>query len=176
MHEKLSIALIGMRGSGKSVVGRELAALRGGICVDTDDLIVAAAGQTIAAIFQNEGEAGFRLREAEAVAKAVAMKPAAISVGGGAVLDARNIDALRSAATIVWLTAPAEVLWQRIETDATAKATRPALTEERGLKEIQTVLAKRTKPYEKAADLVVDTKDKTPRYVAEEIMNLISWY
>ncbi|MDO8629388.1 MAG: type I 3-dehydroquinate dehydratase, partial [Phycisphaerales bacterium] len=104
------VALVGFRGSGKTTVGRTLAEFLGGDCIDTDDLIVKAAGRTIADIFADEGEAGFRQREAEVIRWVVATPPAVLSVGGGAVLDERNVQALRSVAAIVWLTAPASVL------------------------------------------------------------------
>ena len=165
-----SIALIGMRCCGKTSVGRALASLRGMDLVDTDLLICEATGRSIAQIFALEGEAGFRAHEREAVRRALELTPAVISVGGGAVLDARNVDALRKVSTIVWLTAPAEVLWRRRKGDATTVDSRPSLTARPGLDEVTHLLAKRQSYYEAAADCTVDASTKTPGAIADEIV------
>lgn len=168
-HEKPSIALIGLRGCGKSVVGRELADLLGGKCVDTDELIVEQAGKSIAAIFAEEGEAGFRCRERGVIRLVAADAPPVIAVGGGAVVDENNVRMLRQVATLVWLTAPPDVLWQRIGSDEASKGYRPSLTDRAGPEEVEHLLAERSPLYERAADLVIDTTQSTPRAVAEAI-------
>jgi len=165
------IALIGFRGSGKTTVGRELAALLGGKCIDTDDLVVDEAGRNIAEIFADEGETGFRRREAEAIRRIVASPPAVLSVGGGAVLDERNVAALRSVATIVWLAAPATVLGQRIAADPGTAASRPSLTGLCPGGEVERLLEDREPYYRHAAELIVDTTDATPVQVAREIVS-----
>lgn len=170
-HKRRCIALIGLRGSGKTTVGRQLADLLDGKCVDTDDLVVEQAGQSIAAIFAQEGEAGFRRREREAIKGLLATPPAVISVGGGAVLDERNVEALRRVATLVWLTAPPDVLWQRILSDRAGSESRPPLTDRIGRDEIEHLLAQRSPLYEQAADVAVDTTRRTPREVAEAIIS-----
>ncbi len=169
MPSNPSIALIGLRGSGKTTVGRELAKIRGCDFVDTDYWIVRAALKTIAEIFAEEGEASFRAWEVEAIAQAVALGPAVISVGGGAVLDPQNVMALRGAATIVWLTAPTEVLWDRIQSDPASQSARPSLTNMSGLDEIRAMLAQRKAAYESAADVVIDTSNTLPQEIAEQI-------
>jgi shikimate kinase/GNAT superfamily N-acetyltransferase len=166
---KPTIALIGLRGCGKSMVGRQLAELRGGECVDTDEVVVRLAGKSVAAIFADEGEAGFRRRERKVIAQVVAAPPTVVSVGGGAVLDERNVEALRRVATLVWLTAPVEVLWQRVSADRNTATSRPSLTDRPGLKELEHLLAVRSAAYQRAADLVMDTAGRTPSQVAEEV-------
>jgi len=168
-HEKPTIALIGLRGCGKSVVGSELADLLGGECVDTDEFIVDQAGKSIAAIFAEEGEAGFRSREREAIRLAAANAPSVIAVGGGAIVDENNVRMLRQVSTLVWLTAPAEVLWQRIASDEASKGYRPPLTDRAGPDEVKHLLDERSPLYERAADLVIDTGQSTPRAVAKAI-------
>jgi shikimate kinase len=163
------VALVGFRGSGKTTVGRALAVFLGGDCIDTDDLIVKAAGRTIADIFAGEGEAGFRKREAEVIRRVVAAPPAVLSVGGGAVLDGRNVEALRSVATIVWLTAPATVLRKRIEADPATAALRPHLTAESSVEEVEHLLENREPHYRGAAELIVDTTNAAPEQIAREI-------
>ena len=167
---KKCIALIGLRGCGKTTVGRELARLVEGECVDTDEVIVERAGRSIADIFATEGESGFRERESDVIRAVVRAPPVVISVGGGAVLDLWNVEALRGVATVVWLTAPAEVLWQRISQDTATGAFRPPLTDRRGVEEIRRLLGQRTSLYARAADLQIETVDREPREIAEEIV------
>lgn len=169
-----SIALIGLRGSGKTTVGRELARLLADDHVDTDELIVAQAGQSIAAIFREQGEPHFRNLERETIGKLVSNPPRIISVGGGAVLDPANVAALREVAQIVWLTAPPSILWQRIESDPRTAVDRPPLTTCGGRAGMAQLLIQREPLYRAAADYVVDTLDKSPEVVASEIVSLLN--
>lgn len=168
--EPKTIALIGARGSGKTAVGKALASLLGGDHVDTDDLVVARAGKSIAAIFADHGEAAFRVLEVAAIVRAVSLAPSVISVGGGAVVDQTNTARLRAIATVVWLTAPPEDLNRRIQADARNVDARPPLTERCGIDETRELLAERTPSYEYAANMTVDTTDKMPETVAAEIV------
>lgn len=168
-HTEPSVALIGLRGSGKTAVGRELATLTGREHVDTDDVIVRQAGRSIADIFEAEGEAGFRRREREIIARVVQGPPTVLSVGGGAILDEENVRLLRGAATIVWLTAPVDVLWERIANDTATASARPALTDRSGIEELEHLLSERAPCYRRAADLAVDTTGGRPREVATQI-------
>ncbi len=169
-HKKPSIALIGLRGCGKSTVGRELADLLGGECIDTDELIVRHAGKSIAAIFKEEEEASFRQRERDAVRQIAADPPAVISVGGGAILDKDNVRTLKQVATLVWLTAPADVLWQRIASDQATAHSRPPMTGRTAPDEVEHLLAERSPCYERAADVVIDTTGGTLRDIARAIV------
>jgi shikimate kinase len=171
MSAKPSIALIGLRGAGKTAVGRELARLCGLPHVDTDDLIVQETGRSITDIFTADGEPAFRKLEVAAVRGAVARSPAVISVGGGAVVNADNVAALRQVATIVWLTAPVEILWQRIQGDATTTRSRPPLTTRDGMEELRETLAAREQAYRDAADLSVDTQRGSPQQLARRIID-----
>src|SRR4249920_2152552 len=98
-----AIVLTGFMGTGKSEVGRRLAKRLGRAFVDTDQLVEARAGKTIAAIFAEDGEAAFRVLERDAVDTAAARGEAVIAVGGGAVLDAANVARLRAAGVLVCL-------------------------------------------------------------------------
>ena len=90
-------------GSGKSTLGRGLATRLGMSFVDVDTRIESAAGCAIQAIFEHEGEAGFRQREAQALAEALAGEVAVIATGGGAVLAEANRNAMRDAGVVVYL-------------------------------------------------------------------------
>lgn len=94
-REKENIVLIGMPGSGKSTVGRLLAAQTGRPLLDTDELITRRAGRSIPEIFTQEGEGGFRARERAAVAEAELAVGSILVTGGGAVLSPENEGPLR---------------------------------------------------------------------------------
>ncbi|UCG15368.1 MAG: AAA family ATPase [Phycisphaerales bacterium] len=151
-----NLVLIGYRGSGKTTVGREAARRLGYALVDTDERIVAQAGMAIAEIFDVEKEAGFRKREARVVRAVMAGDRQVISMGGGAILQADNVACMRERGFVVWLKAPAEVLWERIEADSGTAANRPALTSLGGLDEIRSVLGARAAKYKRAAHTCVD--------------------
>ncbi len=165
-----TVVLIGMRGSGKTAVGRVLASLLGGEHVDTDDRVGERAGRSIAQIFEAEGESGFRRREREVIAEVVHDPPAVVSVGGGAILDETNVRKLQSAGMIVWLTAPVERLWERIQNDTGTGDTRPALTDRLGADELRQLLDEREPRYRNAADITIDTSHKEPSAIAEQIV------
>jgi shikimate kinase/3-dehydroquinate synthase len=115
----VDLVLVGLPGGGKTAAGRRLARRHGAELIDLDEVIAAAAGRPIPAIFDEEGEAGFRARERAAVA---ALGPAdpepglrrVVSTGGGAPIDPRNRWLLYRGRRAAWLDAPAEVLAQRI--------------------------------------------------------------
>ena len=93
-REMTNIVLIGMPGSGKTTVGTALAALTGREAIDLDQLIETTAGCSIPEIFAQEGEAGFRAREAAAAAEAGKRTGVILLTGGGIVKTAANYDAL----------------------------------------------------------------------------------
>lgn len=167
------IALIGLRGAGKTSVAKELQAMIGGEYVDTDDLIIKEAKQSISEIFVAEGEAGFRRREREIIERITQHPPAILSLGGGAILDSKNREAIGQVATVVWLTATPEVLWKRIESDPRSPQTRPALTLYKGLAELKKLYEDRKPLYRETADLTVDTTDRTPSEIAQWIVDQI---
>jgi shikimate kinase/3-dehydroquinate synthase len=115
----MDLVLVGLPGSGKSAVGRRMAARHAAEFIDLDDLIEARAGRPVPEIFAQEGEAGFRRREREAVASLGPADPdprlgRVIATGGGAVVDPRNRWALYRGRVPVWLDGPPEVLGQRL--------------------------------------------------------------
>ncbi len=116
----MDVVLVGLSGSGKSVVGRRLAARRGAAFIDLDTEIERAAGTTVAEIFAAEGEPGFRARERLAIERLGPPGPAGgavrrvISAGGGALVDPRNRWRLVRGRTVVWLDVRPEVAAQRL--------------------------------------------------------------
>jgi shikimate kinase len=167
------VVLIGYRGSGKSTVGRLLADQREMGFVDTDALVTHLAGKEISSIFAEEGEAGFRKREAEAIKLALAAAGRVVSVGGGAVERAANRKALRRYGTVIWLEAPAEVLWDRIKGDPATAAQRPDLSVG-GLAEIESVLARRNRLYAETSHLTVRVAGLRPSDIVDDIETLLA--
>ncbi len=172
----MNIVLIGYRGSGKSTIGKRLASLLSRDFVDTDALIVQAAGKTIRDIFEAEGETGFRRHESDAIASLAARDGLVIALGGGAVLNPANMAALKAHrnATVVWLRATPEILHARIEADTATNATRPNLTAGGGLAEVQKLLAMRTPLYAAACDLTLDVAAISTEQAAAELAAMLA--
>lgn len=165
-----SIALIGYRGSGKTTVGRELAAMLNLPFLDTDEMIVKAAGKPIGEIFSDEGEERFREFEKKIIHGLGTTAPSIISVGGGAVINPENVAVLRSVATIIWLTAPADVLVHRTLSDTKSPETRPPLTDQSLSEEVEQILRHRIPLYEQAAEHSIDTEGRTAAEIAASIL------
>ena len=99
-----------MPGSGKSTVGKILAKLYSRPFIDTDALIEERAGKTISKIFEEDGEASFRALEHDIIKEISAKNCSVISTGGGAVLNPKNISALRENGKIYFLDRPLSAL------------------------------------------------------------------
>lgn len=168
----MNIVLIGMMGSGKSAVGRFLAERLGRPFVDTDALVEAAAGCTVAELFAREGEAAFRDREAAVIAAVAARDRQVVATGGGAVLRPENRALLRASGLVIWLDAPPEALLQRARAQGIER--RPLLAGEDPLGKLRSLAASRAAAYAAAAHLRVQTDGRTVAAVAEEILKRVS--
>ena len=144
-----SIALCGFMGCGKSTVGTILADRAGVPLIDTDLEIERAAGKTVAEIFREEGETGFRARERETIARLPKDRPCVISLGGGSVFSEQNVRNLRERARIVFLDVPLAEIRRRVADPAT----RPLFS--RNETELQTLYETRKGGYAACADLTV---------------------
>lgn len=121
-----TIAVVGMMGAGKTAVGQALARRLGVAFVDSDEEIERAAAMTIAEIFARDGEAFFRLKEAQVIARLLADTPCILSTGGGAFMQPNNRAAIAASGCAVWLQADLDLLWSRVR----HKTTRPLLRTE----------------------------------------------
>ena len=157
--------LTGFMGTGKSEVGRRLAERFGRPFLDTDEMVERRAGKTIASIFAEDGEEAFRALERASIAEATGSKGAVIALGGGAVLDSGNVACLRAAGELVCLTARPETILDRVGD----VAARPLLAGCDPRAVIIRLLDERHAAYEAAADLTVDTSDRSVDEVVEEI-------
>jgi shikimate kinase len=160
--------LIGPRGSGKSTVARLLAGRLGWSWVDADAELERRAGRTIRVIFAEEGEAGFREREAALLRELSQVPRQVVATGGGVVLRPESRELLRSSGWVVWLNADAETLWERIRGDGSTAERRPALLGG-GREEIQEILQRREALYRECAHQVVWTAGREAAEVAGEV-------
>lgn len=170
--EKL-ILLIGYRGSGKTSVGKLLADRLGWAWCDSDDAIEEAAGETVADIFADQGEPHFRELETAAIERLIAtadQRGQVISLGGGAPMRETNRLCWKDRASCVYLRGDAQTLYGRIIGDSASGSRRPDLTDDGGLAEVQTMLARRSDTYERSADFIVDVDDRTPEAVTDKIV------
>ncbi len=164
------IFLIGYRGTGKTTVARLLAQRLGWDWIDADDEVERRAGKSIVAIFADEGEAAFRELETNIVAELCRRRRTVVALGGGAVLSEPNRTAIRLAGTVVWLTATVDTLAKRLAADEKTNTQRPHLTAVGGLSEIETLLATREPIYRACATFEVDTEERTPAEIVDEIV------
>jgi shikimate kinase len=114
MKGKGNIYLIGPMGTGKTVVGRQLARALGMAFFDSDAQLEADAGVSIPYIFETQGEAAFRVRETAVLAQLAPRGPAVIATGGGAILAAENRALLRATGTVIYLDTSVSQQLQRV--------------------------------------------------------------
>lgn len=159
------IILIGMMGSGKSHVGKELAALLALPMLDLDTLLQESFGRPIADVFAQWGEVAFRQREAELMLDlAKHRRSAVLALGGGSVLAQDGMQALKQVGKVVFLRTDVVCLAKRL---TRSRHKRPLVANAPDLQgKLTDILTNRQSLYEGYADFSVDTEDKTPSQVA----------
>src|SRR5271170_4132722 len=165
MLTKRNIFLIGPMGSGKSAVGRHLARLFRYTLHDSDADIEAKTGVDIAFIFEKEGEAGFRLREKEAIERLTRLDGIVLATGGGAVIEADNRRVLAERGTVVYLETSID---QQLERTRHGRH-RPLLNDTDPEQKLKELMQRRAALYAQIADLTVSTDGRRVQLVAEEI-------
>jgi shikimate kinase len=161
------IVLVGLMGTGKTTVGRRVAAATHRPFLDSDELIETATGRTVRDIWRAEGEAAFRVLETAELRCALASEePSVIAAAGGVVLAPANREALRAAdATVVWLTADPSTLVAR----ARRGGHRPLLDDDpEGT--LATMAAERADLYREIADVVIDVGSRRVDEVVAEVL------
>ena len=171
----MNLVLIGLRGTGKSTVGRILSMRLKWPFHDTDAIVQDRSGLTIRELFEQKGEPEFRRLESEVVQEFAKLDAAVIATGGGAILNETNVAALRANGFVVHLSATPAELWRRISLDAATSHTRPKLVQnaETGIDELQKLLLARAARYAAARHSEVIVEDRTPDEVAEMILVLM---
>jgi len=167
----MNIVLIGMRGSGKTTVGKILAQKMGREFIEMDELITRKMGLTIPEIVEKHGWEKFRDIEEEITGEISGRDNIINASGGGVVTGEKNIIKLKKSGVLVWLQAGVNTLVSRTGEDTD----RPLLVEGRTRWEDMEIIFKERKPlYQQAADLTVNTENKTPEEVADLVINLLA--
>jgi shikimate kinase len=163
-----SLVLVGMPGSGKSAVGRRLAARLEIAFVDADEEIESAAGKPIMDIFKDHGEAYFREGERKVIARLLGSGPQVLATGGGALMAAETRDNIRRSGISIWLKAELAVLMRRV----LKRNTRPLL--EKDPEGVMRQLMEERYPVYATADITVESRDLPHDTVVGEIIEALA--
>ena len=165
-----NIVLTGFMGAGKTTIGRALAKKLQMRLVDIDEEIEKEQKMSINDIFSRHGEPHFRDIETAMIRELSRDKNVIISTGGGAVLRDENMEALKENGIIFCLNATAETILERTGRNQD----RPLLKVENPKEKINELLAYR-RPFYERAGIMIETDDKTPLEVVQEIMEIVKW-
>ena len=161
-----NIFLVGMMGAGKTTVGRLLARRLRLRFVDSDREIEARCGVKIPVIFEIEGEAGFRAREALAIEALTALGSVVLATGGGAVLAEANRQHLAARGIVVYLSAKPEDLYERVRHDRN----RPLLAGGAPLARLRELHVQRDPLYRSVADITLETGAQSVQALARHLL------
>jgi shikimate dehydrogenase len=165
--EKTSIAFIGFMGSGKTHMGRALAAKTAKPFIDTDDLIEEKVGLSIPRIFREKGEDFFRQAEKCVIRRVLSDSgKSVISFGGGCVLDPETRSLIRNHCLTIWLWVTPETTLKRIDLSS-----RPLLSVPQTKEKATSMLEQRKFLYAKTADLVIDAETREGDNLAQRIVD-----
>ena len=167
------MTLIGYRGSGKSSVAARLADQLGCSWCDADDVLEQKAGTTITELITTRGEPAFRDLETDLLRQLLATESGVLATGGGVVLREENRRLLQNLGQpVIWLTAPAAVLRDRLAADPATVLRRPALSGGNVLDEVAATILARAPLYQATANAVIDVYTAP---VAEVVARIIRW-
>lgn len=167
--DRRNIILTGFMATGKSSVGPRLASRLGCAFVDLDTWIEAEAGMSVPQIFASQGEGAFRELEASMVERVASRTGCVIATGGGAIVNARNLEVLKRSGVLIALTADPETILSRLGGGEDRPMLRGGDSQER----IRLLLEERASAYAQA-DLTVDTSDRTVDEVVDHLVALLA--
>jgi len=153
-------------GAGKTTVGRLLAAELGKDFHDTDQEVESRTGVRVSVIFEIEGEAGFRAREAQVLDQLTRLSNVVVATGGGAGLASANRECLARRGLVIYLHGQPKDLWQRTRYDKS----RPLLQNTDVLEKLHSLYRERDPLYREIADIVVDTGRQRTRTLLLQLL------
>ncbi|SHN35542.1 3-dehydroquinate synthase [Duganella sacchari] len=162
-----NVFLVGLMGAGKTTIGRILARKLGLRFIDSDHEIEARTGASIPWIFEIEGEASFRRREADVIRELTGQAGIVLATGGGAILNPDNRAFLKARGTVIYLRASVNSILQRTAHDKN----RPLLQTADPRKKLVELMAVREPLYMEIADLVIDTGRPNVQSMVQTILN-----
>ena len=163
-----TVALVGMMGAGKTSIGKRLATRLEVPFRDADHEIEAAAGLTVAEIFERFGEPYFRDGERRVIARLLHEPPHVLATGGGAFMDETTRGAMRDAAFTIWLKAPVPILLSRVK----KRETRPLLKDGDMRQTMERLLAIR-EPVYGTADMTLESADEPHGAAVDRIVEAL---
>jgi shikimate kinase len=169
----MNLVLIGYRCAGKTTVGSQLAAYLRRQFVDTDILLEERHG-VIRDIVETHGWDYFRILEKGIIKEISTQDNLVIAPGGGFVLDADNVMALKKNGFIIWLKADSQSVYERMLGDARTALQRPSLTGKGTVAELEEVMTSRAPLYEKAAEIHVETSAIEATTVVEGVLSILN--
>ncbi|MYM41637.1 bifunctional shikimate kinase/3-dehydroquinate synthase AroKB [Duganella qianjiadongensis] len=162
-----NVFLVGLMGAGKTTIGRILARKLGLRFIDSDHEIEARTGATIPWIFEIEGEASFRRREAEVIRELTGQQGIVLATGGGAILNPESRAFLQERGTVIYLRASVNSILQRTAHDKN----RPLLQTVDPRKKLEELMAVRDPLYTEVAHIVIDTGRPNVQSMVSIILN-----
>lgn len=166
----MNIVLIGLRGSGKTKIGKHLSSLTGLKLIDIDREVESAEGVSIYEIFRKHDWKYFRKKEKEVTKKIAKLDNVIISTGGGTIVDPENQKALKKNGKIIYLKRSPEECYKWIKD----KQNRPSLTGKKDrLEDLKRTYADRKSIYEKTSDITIERTENIEED-AEKIIKLLS--
>lgn len=162
-----NIFLVGLMGAGKTTVGRALAKRLNKRFIDSDHEIEERTGASIPLIFEIEGEASFRQREAEVIRDLTAQHDIVLATGGGAVLNPESRAFLKERGTVIYLRASVNSILQRTSHDKN----RPLLQTADPRKTIEELSRTREPFYNEIAHIVIDTGRPNVQFLMQSILS-----
>jgi 3-dehydroquinate synthase len=166
LNSTTNIFLVGLMGSGKTTIGRALAKRLNKRFVDADHEIEARTGATIPWIFEIEGEASFRQREADVIRDLTAQEGIVLATGGGAVLNEQSRQFLKERGTVIYLRASVNSILQRTSHDRN----RPLLQTDDPKARIEELSQQRAPLYQEVAHIIIETGRPNVQSVVQTIL------
>ena len=167
------IFVTGFMATGKSKISPILAALTDRAYVDTDEMIVEAAGKSISEIFDQDGETAFRNLEHQCVTDATGGAPAVISLGGGAIAYERNWEVIDAGGVSLCIQATVDTIYERVSRKRDERPLLAGLSDEACREKIESMLEAREAFYGRANVFVTSDEVKSPEDTAVEALELL---